>query len=126
LFHRSNIRECFFRFWRDNRESIDFLQPFRFVAEKYPVLPERSEGPDDSGGREARRDGPRRASLSGQGGHIKGFICTLYVSCIMMTLIQFLQNEIDESKSTKEKRKELRNNATISEKRLWKFLNQKQ
>jgi hypothetical protein len=39
--------------------------------------------------------------LSGQGGNIKVFICALYVSCNMMTLIQFLQNEMDESKNTK-------------------------
>jgi hypothetical protein len=39
--------------------------------------------------------------LSGQDGHIKGFICTLYVSCTSMTLIQFLQNEMAESKNTK-------------------------
>jgi hypothetical protein len=43
--------------------------------------------------------------LSGQDGHIKGFICTLYDSCTMMTLIQFLPNEIDESKNAKREKK---------------------
>ncbi len=38
----------------------------------------------------------------------------------MMALIQFLQNEMDKSKSTKREKKELRNNATISEKRFKK------
>ena len=50
-------------------------------------------------------DRPRRASLSGQDGHIKVFICTLYVSCIMMNLIQILQNEINESKSAQREKK---------------------
>jgi hypothetical protein len=43
--------------------------------------------------------------LSGQDGHIKGFICTLYVSCYIMSLIQFLPNEIDESKIAKSQKK---------------------
>ena len=43
--------------------------------------------------------------LSGQDGHIKGFICTLYVSCYIMTLIQFLPNEMDESKNAKREKK---------------------
>jgi hypothetical protein len=65
----------FFRFWRDKRESIDFSRSFRFVAEKYPLLPEG-------------KGGVARRSRDGV-----VFICTLYVSCYIMSLIQFLQNE---------------------------------
>jgi hypothetical protein len=85
-------------------QSISY-NPFGLLRKNIPYY---LKGPDASGGgvSEASLSAkPRRASLSGQGGHIKGFICTLYDSCTTKTLIQILQNEINESKSAQREKK---------------------
>ncbi len=56
-------------------QSISY-NPFGLLRKNIPYY---LKGPDASGGGVARlsRDGPRRASQSGQDGHINVFICTL-------------------------------------------------